>query len=373
MKIAVIQPTFNTTTIGWTQGAMELGHQLIHFIPKHSKNDPVGGVIGHFGITEDNVHILPSKTLPRGLLKLIPINKIGRRLAWVSPFQIRRALLQRQIDSVLIKRDGSLRSLIFSLTAFAIGLPRYSWFGVAPEVVTKRSQFLSYLGIFPQRYFCANAGLRPHKTCVISYGPPKWPDHGSKDSRIEQKRSNLTSVLVVESFKNVNRKRPWEALAAYARVQQAKPCHWSFAGVGNDKSPGLLKLQSVIKSLNLESFTDIKLSAPYSEMWRLYDNCDVLVLTSKREPFGMCVLEAMARGLAVIVPDDAGVSGNVTHGIDGYVYPAGDFDTLAAYLATMSHNPTLLANMQVAALKSVRDKFSYKIGAEKLMAWLDSE
>lgn len=169
MKIAVIQPTFNTTTVGWTQGAMELGHQLIHFIPKHSKNDPVGGVIGHFGITEENVHILPSKTLLRGLLKLIPIKKIGRRLAWVSPFQVRCALLQRQIDLVLIKRDGSLRSLIFSLTAFAIGLPRYSRFEANPEFVTKRSQFLCYLGIFPRRYFCTNAGSRPNEACVISY------------------------------------------------------------------------------------------------------------------------------------------------------------------------------------------------------------
>lgn len=94
MKIAVIQPTFNTTTVGWTQGAMELGHQLIHFIPKHSKNDPVGGVIGHFGITEENVHILPSKTLLRGLLKLLPIKK-NRETACVGepvPGSVRTSL-----------------------------------------------------------------------------------------------------------------------------------------------------------------------------------------------------------------------------------------------------------------------------------------
>lgn len=365
MKIAVIQTTFNTTTIGWTQGATELGHQLIHFIQKHSKNDPVGGVVGHFGIIEENVHILASKTLPRGLLRLIPINKIGRRLAWVSPFQVRRSLRQRQIDMVLIKRDGSLRSLVFSLTAFAIGLPRYSWFEVAPEFVTKRSQVLSYFGIFPRRYFCTNAGSRPGHKTVISYGAPRWPN------RVKAKASSQPGVLVVESFKNIERKRPWCALQAYAKFQERSPCHWSFAGVGTDKSPGLITLQSAIDSLDLKSYTNIILSAPYRDMWRLYDRCDVLVLTSKGEPFGMCVLEAMARGLAVIIPDDAGVAGNITHGVDGYLYPVGDFDSLAVYLRELLDNPMLLSDIRAAARTAIHEKFSHIVVAERLINWFD--
>ena len=62
----------------------------------------------------------------------------------------------------------------------------------------------------------------------------------------------------------------------------------------------------------------------------VYRALDVVVHAStKREPFGLSVLEAMACGRPVIVSDAGGVRELVTHGDQGLTHPPGDVDALA--------------------------------------------
>jgi glycosyltransferase involved in cell wall biosynthesis len=67
-----------------------------------------------------------------------------------------------------------------------------------------------------------------------------------------------------------------------------------------------------------------------SQMPRLYDLCNVFVLPSVEEPWGMAVNEAMNAGRPVIVSDQVGCRRNLVHaGRNGFVYPAGDTAALA--------------------------------------------
>ena len=53
---------------------------------------------------------------------------------------------------------------------------------------------------------------------------------------------------------------------------------------------------------------------------------DVLVHASTiPEPFGQVVVEGMAAGLAVVAADAGGPAEVITHGVDGLLYPPGDF------------------------------------------------
>lgn len=67
------------------------------------------------------------------------------------------------------------------------------------------------------------------------------------------------------------------------------------------------------------------------ELGEIYAACDVFVLPSLAEPWGVVVNEAMAAGLPVIVSDQVGASADlVAEGKNGYVVPAGDAATLSA-------------------------------------------
>jgi glycosyltransferase involved in cell wall biosynthesis len=70
-----------------------------------------------------------------------------------------------------------------------------------------------------------------------------------------------------------------------------------------------------------------------SELPALYDLCDVFVLPSHFEPWGLVVNEVMNAGRPVIVSDRVGAAPDlVTPGGNGWVYPAGEIAALGAAL-----------------------------------------
>lgn len=70
-----------------------------------------------------------------------------------------------------------------------------------------------------------------------------------------------------------------------------------------------------------------------SELPRFYDLCDVFVLASIDEPWGLAVNEAMNSGRPIIVSDEVGCRPDlVRDGVNGFVVRAGDVDGLAESL-----------------------------------------
>jgi len=72
----------------------------------------------------------------------------------------------------------------------------------------------------------------------------------------------------------------------------------------------------------------------------VYRALDVVVHAStKREPFGLSVLEAMACGRPVIVSDAGGVRELVANGDQGLTHPPGDANVLAGHIASLLDDP----------------------------------
>ncbi len=61
---------------------------------------------------------------------------------------------------------------------------------------------------------------------------------------------------------------------------------------------------------------------------RIYQDADIFVLLSEKEPFGLVILEAMASGCLPIVADDGGGAEIVTNGVDGWVVSADNIDSV---------------------------------------------
>lgn len=104
---------------------------------------------------------------------------------------------------------------------------------------------------------------------------------------------------------------------------------------------------------------------PNPEEWM--QAMDVFVHTSRREPFGMVVIEAMALGKAVIAGDDGGPTEVITHGVDGLLCPYGDQRALAAAILRFLDDDALRRTIGHAARRRAGDftvqDFARKFGA----------
>ncbi len=94
---------------------------------------------------------------------------------------------------------------------------------------------------------------------------------------------------------------------------------------------------------------------------------DVVVHTSRDEPFGMVVIEAMALGKPVVAAAEGGPAEIVTSGVDGLLAPHGDRPALAAAILRLLADERLRARLGAAAERRAREfevaQFARRFGA----------
>jgi glycosyltransferase involved in cell wall biosynthesis len=83
-----------------------------------------------------------------------------------------------------------------------------------------------------------------------------------------------------------------------------------------------------------------------SELPRFFDLCDVFILPSIHEPWGLIVNEAMSAGRAVVVSDDVGCQADlVENEVNGFTFPVQNVDALSAVLRRFVDDPSLAQKM----------------------------
>jgi glycosyltransferase involved in cell wall biosynthesis len=89
-----------------------------------------------------------------------------------------------------------------------------------------------------------------------------------------------------------------------------------------------------------------------------FERFDVFCLPSRREPFGLVVIEAMARGKVVAASRTKGPEDIITDRRTGYLFPVGDSDALAERLREIAASPAAAAAVAEAGRDHVFQAYS---------------
>ena len=147
-------------------------------------------------------------------------------------------------------------------------------------------------------------------------------------------------------------KAPEDLLAAFTQLQRrvtgnSKP-YLLFAGDGPMRETLQERAKPLGDAVRFLGFRN------QTELPALYDLCDVFVLPSRFEPWGLVLNEVMNAGRPVIVSDRVGAAPDlVENGDNGFVYPSGNVTLLASRLLQILQSPSLCAKMGERSLKRI--------------------
>jgi len=133
-----------------------------------------------------------------------------------------------------------------------------------------------------------------------------------------------------------HQKAPEVALEAFARFVQGFPGETRFVMVGEGRLHG--ELRSRVRELGLEG----KVIFPgYQEGRSVMPGFDVFVLSSLYESAGIVLLEAADAGLPILTTPVGWARDIVAHGVNGFIYPIGDYQALAHYMHLLASDGSL--------------------------------
>ncbi|MHB8624627.1 MAG: glycosyltransferase family 4 protein [Aggregatilineales bacterium] len=130
------------------------------------------------------------------------------------------------------------------------------------------------------------------------------------------------------------------------------PLSFSFKWITDSNSHS-----QVLKSLNPAARRNVDLLSwmPQEELIPVLDSCGIFVLPSLQEGFGKAALEAMSRGLYVIVTDNVGMSDLITNKKDGIIIPLNNSKALVDAITEALISPELTKQIGSAARERARE------------------
>ena len=181
-------------------------------------------------------------------------------------------------------------------------------------------------------------------------------------------RPNFPVILFASKF--LRRKRAADLLEAYVRLSPdgvSEPnAYLLFIGDGEERE----RLEQRVENLGWSNILFLGFKNQ-SELPRYYDLCDVFVLPSEHEPWGLVVNEVMNAGKAVIVSDQVGCGPDlVCDGVNGFVVPVGNIDVLADRLTRLINNPKLVTAMGEKSLRRI-SSWSYAEAVDGILQAID--
>jgi glycosyltransferase involved in cell wall biosynthesis len=319
-----------------------------------------------------------------------------------GPFSV--DAVYRDLDRFVAKRVASRQNL----TAVYCGED-----GALETFRAARERGLKCIYDLPIGYWAAARRLFDEEKEIMPEFAPTLQGREESSEKLERKREEAEladRIVVCSPFVAATLKEsgfadskisvvPYGGPAPIARIPCEpdlckRPLRLLFAGsIGQRKGIGyLMQAMQKLKGLPVEltlmgSFVgDRSVFSPYEHLFRyepprahsavleLMQQHDVLVLPSLFEGFALVILEAMSRGLVVIVTPNTGAGEIVRDGTDGFIVPIRSSEVLEEKIVWMVHHRHETKEMGLHAARRA-EEFSwerFRVGIRKAVLKFDN-
>jgi glycosyltransferase involved in cell wall biosynthesis len=173
-------------------------------------------------------------------------------------------------------------------------------------------------------------------------------------AQIKKELGIQDSLPVVGAIGRLNQqKSPLDFIHMAAMVHRGHPeVHFMWIGTG--------PLEDDVKTLTQELGLDsvMHFLGQRNDVPALLKTMNCLVLSSHWEGFPLIVLEALASDTPVVATDISGTREAIKHGWNGWLAPAGDYETMAEYVLDILENPERASLFREAGRKRIDEEFT---------------
>jgi glycosyltransferase involved in cell wall biosynthesis len=292
----------------------------------------------------------PAELIDAGFrVEVIPAGRLRQAHRWLATvLRLARIFRSRQPDLIL---NWAAKTQLYGSPAAALagmpgrvlwwqqGIPTGDWIDRCATALPARA-----VGCYSNAAARAQARLSPSRpTFVVSAGAHVADSHAAGGEAAEAALELPPGTPVVGL---VGRLQPWKGqdrlLGAQALLRE-RGCRFHTVIVGGDAyglSPDYAgSLPSLVRRLGLADSVTMTDQVP--DAGPFIDRMDILVNASDPEPFGIVLLEAMARGVAVVAVDSGGPAEFIEHGRTGMLAASGEPQALADALEPLLASPAL--------------------------------
>jgi len=199
----------------------------------------------------------------------------------------------------------------------------------------------------------------PAKRLVVINNGVVLPQTGTRKATLPLRFGSVGRMVTLKGQHHLLNAIPLLAAAVDGPLEEYCQLHFFGSGpVEND-----LKQQVADLSIDIVTF-----HGEQSDIDQIYDQIDVLVVTSQSEGLSMVIIEAMARRIPAIATDVGGNPSLVIAGETGLLIPYGSPDAISRAMLTFIAKPELADQLGSTARGLVASKFSMANTYEQYLA-----
>jgi len=152
-------------------------------------------------------------------------------------------------------------------------------------------------------------------------------------------------------------------LCAFAKVARERDVELRLAGDGPERK----QLEALTARLGLDERVTFVGRVPSCHVAAELLQADIFIVSSFMEGLPVVLIEALAMGVPVIAPYIAGIPELVEHGVSGLLFPASDWNALAAMVKRLIDDPQARERMAEEGRRRVEAEFELSTAVAPLI------
>jgi len=176
-------------------------------------------------------------------------------------------------------------------------------------------------------------------------------------------RKSQRRVLLTVGFLRPDKGHAMVLKALPALIRQFPELEYRIVGDGSER----VKLEALTEELGIGSHVLFLGSLPHHEAMREMAQCDIFILPSWNEAFGVVYLEAMAHGKPIIGTTGEGISEILAQEGVGKAVPPKDVSAITEAIQALFANPDLAVAMGARGKDLVTRQYTWEYNAQKTL------